>query len=138
VAKRSPLNERYGKHTAPAGKTRKSAAAAKPKRARAEGSAASWSKKKPPAGRRERLALHPPTPEYRKWRRIWWGLLGSAMVLSTLAWWLWRDDAGRVWGNWVLGGGYVAIFAAISIDWVKMRPLRKEWLASRGDADSAS
>lgn len=131
------MNERYGKHTAPAGKTRKSAASAKPKRAISSGTSGSASKAKPAASRGPRVSIHPPTPEYKRWRTIWWVLLGSAIVLSTLAWWLWQDDAQRSVGNWVLGAGYAMIFAAIFVDWSKMRPLRKEWAASGGKLPKA-
>jgi len=134
------MNERYGKYTAPGGKTRKSAASAKPKRS-AGGSASSGGSgsKKPSsaASRKPAVSIHPPTPEYKRWRTIWWVFLGGAIVLSTLAWWLWQDDARRDIGNWVLGGGYAMIFAAIFIDWTKMRPLRKEWMESGGKLPKA-
>ncbi len=143
MARRNPLNERYGKYTAPSGKTRKSAASAKPKRA-AGGAAPSTSRsasggKRPAsaASRKAPVSIHPPTPEYKRWRTIWWGFLGAAIVFSTLAWWLWQDEARRSFGNWVLGAGYAMIFAAIFIDWTKMRPRRREWMESGGKQPKA-
>ncbi len=131
------MNERYGKYTAPTGKTRKSAASVKPKRAAggapASGSRpASGGKNTSPARRPAPVSIHPPTPEYKRWRTIWWVFLGAAIVFSTLAWWMWQDAARRAIGNWVLGAGYAMILAAIFIDWTKMRPLRKEWMESGG------
>jgi hypothetical protein len=131
MARRNPMNERYGKHTAPSGKTRKSAASAKPKRPAS--APASGSKRVAPSAskRQERLRLDPQTPEFKKWRRIWWGCLGLAIVLSTAAWWLWRDQGSRsTLGGGTLAAGYVMIFVALAIDWLKLRPMRKAWLES--------
>jgi hypothetical protein len=85
VARRSPTNARYQKHGLPEGKTRKSAAAAKPKRS--SGSPAA----KPSAGKseyskeRKEAAMaawrSPADPEYRRWRTIWWGIFGAAIVM---------------------------------------------------------
>lgn len=126
------MNERYGKHTAPAGKTRRSAASAKPKRAAGSEGSSSAKKPAPSSKARSRLVINPPTPEFRKWRRVWWSFLGLAMALSTASFFMWRDDSLRVWGNWVLGAGYVMIFVAIGIDWLKLRPLRREWVDGGG------
>lgn len=133
MARRSPLNPRYGKHTAPPGKTRKSAASMKLKRARAERSDGDGKRPESSASKRPTTIVHPATPEYRRWRSVWWGLLASAIVLSTLAWWLWREEATRSIGNWVLAAGYACIFAAIAVDWVKLRVMRREWAERHGD-----
>lgn len=132
------MNERYGKYTAPGGKTRKSAASAKPKRA-AGANAPSSPKKAEPSASKKRVSpiIHPTTPEYRRWRIVWWSLLGGAILFSTLAWWLWQDEARRSLGNWVLGAGYAMIFAAIGVDWLKLRTLRQAWIAAGGEAGAA-
>jgi hypothetical protein len=124
------MNERYGKHTAPSGKTRKSAAAAKPKR-KAGTEAQRSSSKRPTSSagkKRQRIVINPPTPEFKKWRRIWWVFLGLAIAFSTVAYFLWRDEEMRAIGNWVLGAGYAMIAMALAIDWMKLRPLRRAWL----------
>lgn len=137
MGRRNPMNERYGKYTSPSGKTRKSAASAKPKRAK--GSTASSSSKKSSSSssrRKAALVLHPDTPAYKRMRRVWWSFLGGAVVLSTVAWWLWQEPARRAIGNWVLGAGYALIFAAMYIDWMKLRPMRSEWAARQSGAGS--
>lgn len=136
MARRSPLNPRYGKHTAPAGKTRKSAASMKPKRSGSDRAGRDAKRPESSASKRPAMIVHPPTPEYRRWRLVWWLLLGGAIVLSTLAWWLWRDTATRTIGNWVLAAGYACIFAAITIDWVKLRVMRRDWAEQHGSRAS--
>lgn len=130
------MNERYGKYTAPSGKTRKSAASAKPKRS--GGTTDSGKKSSSAASKRKPLVVHPQTPEYKRWRTIWWALLGGAIVLSMLAWWLWQDVSRRSLGNWVLGGGYVLIFSAMGIDWLKLRVLRREWTERTGGGSAGT
>jgi hypothetical protein len=124
MARRSPMNERYQKNTAPAGKTRKSAASAKPKRTSADAPAAPA--KKTPAAR-ERVVMNPPTEEFRRWRRIWWILLGGS-VAFTLASLAVRSYLQQVTvANVLLFIGYAGIFAALYLDMTKLRRLRKEW-----------
>lgn len=135
MSRRNPMNERYGKYTAPGGKTRKSAASAKPKRSGPGGSAVGSSKgAKSPATKKPRPPMYPQTPEYRKLRRIWLGLLLVAIVLSIGSWLLWSSE--RQAGSYVLAAGYVFIFAAIALDMLKMRPLRNAWLAERAGGGS--
>ncbi len=76
--------------------------------------------------------VHPATPEYKRLRLVWWFCLGGAIVLSTVAWLLWRNEDARTVGNWVLGAGYALIFVAVGIDWFKLRPMRQEWAATHG------
>lgn len=118
MARRNPANPRYQKgHEL--GKTRRSSASAKPKRAAGDSSAtqSSSTKKK----RLSLLAPVPPDPGYRKWRKIWLGLLGAAIVLSALAWW----QQATTFGNIVLGLAYGCIFTAFYIDFTKLRRMRK-------------
>lgn len=137
MARRNPMNERYGKHTAPAGKTRRSAASAKPKRAIADAPSAK-KRTTPAASKRSRIVMNPSTPEFKKWRRVWWAFLILAMVLSTAAYFMWRDESLRSWGNYVLGAGYAMIFVALGIDWLKLRPMRAEWLKAGGAGKAAA
>lgn len=130
------MNERYQKHTAPAGKTRKSAAAAKPKR-----DAGAQSKKKSPAKRsRSAFIGNPPTEEFRRLRKLWWILLGGSLIftMGSLAirewlqsWALYQQVAGAM-----LGIGYVMIGAALYIDLTKIRKMRKDWIEA-GAPDEA-
>lgn len=135
MARRNPMNPRYAKHTAPAGTTRKSAAAAKPKRSAGD---APVSKKGSSSGKPARSTmLHPPTPEYKKLRRVWWALLGGAMAFSTLSWWLWQNETLRTYGNYVLVAAYACLAFAIWLDFARLRPLRLKYNASGGKAAKA-
>lgn len=126
MARRSAMNERYQKNTLPSGKTRKSAAAAKPKRSTGTPSSAKSSKPKT-AAKREPLIVNPPTPEFRFWRRIWWALLVVAFVITAASWFIRDKLANPMWGNISLVAGYAAIFMALYIDWTKLRPMRQAW-----------
>lgn len=131
------MNERYQKNTAPAGKTRKSAAAAKPKRPTGAGGS-SASKKSSSAGKRasgQRIPLHPPTAEYRLWRRIWLGLMVAAMAIIALSWWLMQEKS--PYGLYALIAAYVVLGVGLFIDFVKLRRLRLDWQASGGTLPDA-
>jgi hypothetical protein len=129
MGRRSPSNERYQKHTTPAGKTRRSAAAAKPKRAAGGAPTKSSAKKVRP--KREKMAyFHPTTPEYKRLRLTWWVFLGGAMVLSTASYFMWKSPVLKDYGTYVLMAAYASIAFAIYLDWSKLRPLRKEWIES--------
>lgn len=91
---RNPMNERYQNGDAkPVGKTRKSAASAKPV-TKAASSVRMESKKTAKQhglfGRRKAASggssrperLVPDTPEYKKWRSIWLGVIAAAIVLT--------------------------------------------------------
>lgn len=139
MARRSPMNERYGKHTAPSGKTRKSAAAAKPKRSSAstpaKPSQPSGSRK--PAAKREPMAYNPDTPEYKKWRKIWWICLGTAFVSTGISFFVMPPRGpSQTIGSLLLGLGYTAIAAALYIDFTKLRKLRAEWIKSGKAAEA--
>lgn len=144
MARRNPMNARYQKNTQPAGKTRRSAAAAKPKRdSSIEPSSAKKSSdrragrpgpKKPAA--RQPLVIHPPVPEYKKWRRIWWIVIAISMVLAASSFLFWRDAESRRVGTWVLAAAYAFIAAAIYIDMAKIRPIRQRYTDSQREQQS--
>jgi hypothetical protein len=126
VARRNPLNARYQKNTAPAGKTRKSAAAAKPSRSdHAPAKSASSSSKGSSAGKKPSVLANPDTPEFRYWRRIWWVLVASALALTLASFALLSYAHQRTASNIVLGFAYGAIFMTFFVDWYKIRPMRK-------------
>lgn len=123
MARRSPMNARYQKNTGPAGKTRKSAAAAKPKRA----SSGTAEKSKSTSTKRAPLAINPPTEEFRYWRRIWWILLIGSVIFTfgslAVRQWLGQETVATV----LLAIGYAGIFGALALDWIKLRRMRREW-----------
>lgn len=132
MARRSPTNPRYAKYTGPEGKTRKSAAAAKPKKASSSGAKASSAKSssgsKP--ARSSALAMrNPTTPEFKAVRRQWWIALVVGLVLTAVSYAL-QAYVHTAWSRTaqasILGMAYVAIGYAFYIDWKKMRPMRRE------------
>lgn len=133
MARRSALNERYQKHTAPSGKTRKSAAAAKPKR---DAGTASKSKSSSRSG--SALLGNPDTEEFRRLRKWWWLLIGGSLLFTAvslgLQQWTPYESAASV----LLGIGYTLIFYALYVDWFKIRKLRKEWAESQKSGGSKS
>ncbi|MBE0476995.1 MAG: hypothetical protein IBX62_07865 [Coriobacteriia bacterium] len=114
MARRSPANPRYQRHTGPSGKTRRSASSAKVKRA---GEAR--------AAKRTRFGLPPATPEMKRWRRIWWALIGVALAFAaTMLIPGVREN--RVLATTALALEFAALGTAIYIDWKRIRPLRME------------
>jgi len=141
VSKRSPTNARYQKYQEPEGKTRKSAAAAKPAR-KAASTSASTSKSKSTATR-SAGRVDPQTPEFKALRKRWWTLLLVGVVLVTASWGVrYLDVAGNplhegkfAAGSFAmtyagllsaitLGLAYACIFYALYLDFAKMRPMR--------------
>jgi hypothetical protein len=148
VSKRAPTNARYQKYQEPAGKTRKSAAAAKPSR-KATGTSSTASKPKTAAGRRA-ARIDPQTPEFQALRKQWWILLLTGVILVTASWGVRYIDkpggflsAGRIaigsfnmtyaglLASVTLGLAYACIFYALYLDFAKMRPMRAA--AAKGD-----
>ena len=134
MARRSATNARYQKYQEPAGQTRKSAAAAKPKRSsnaapvKKNGKSSGSTSKGSSAAARRAVMVNPTTPEFKRIRKIWWGLLLGGLVLTTLSWVV-RDYLNTPWAttasNVVLGFAYAAIFYALYLDWTKLRPMRQ-------------
>lgn len=143
MSRRNPMNERYGKHTAPGGKTRRSAASAKPKRAEATGVGKKTSASKKPsafkgaqvkssASNKRPIVIHPDTAEYRRWRRIWWVLLVLPLVITLVSYPLMRENRPLAYG--MLGVAYACMAAALYIDFSKLRKIRQEWAERGGDS----
>jgi hypothetical protein len=141
VSKRAPTNARYQKYQEPPGKTRKSAAAAKPTR-KATGTSGTASKPKTAAGGRV-ARVDPQTPEFKALRKRWWILLLAGVVLVTASWGVrYIDKPGGILGSGslaigsfnmtyaalvasvTLGLAYACIFYALYLDFAKMRPMR--------------
>ncbi len=123
------MNERYQKQNEHAGKTRKSASSAKPKRE--AGSASSTSAKKAPVKKKTTWSdMVPSTPEIKKWRKIWYVLLVIALAGFGLAWWGQQID-----NDVVAIVGFIielgAVGVAIAIDLVVIRKLRTQAIKDR-------
>ncbi len=138
MGQRSPHNARYQKHTKPEGKTRRSAASVKPKRD--AGGTAQSSKSSSKKSSAKSKYLVPETPEYRKWRRVWWAALGGSAACALL--FLGADYLARQ-GIFEMPPGvrfgllavcYVFLGIGMYVDWRKVRPAREA--AIRGAVDT--
>jgi len=127
MARRSATNERYQKYTSPSGKTRKSAAQAKPKRAVGASPAPSTKSKSSGSSSKSTLSA-PQSEEYRRYRRLWWVLLGVALTLTTASWAIRQYTDLTQLSAIALGAGYASIFTALYIDWTKLRRIRQQWI----------
>ena len=152
MSQRNPMNERYTSEER-SGKTRKSAASAKPtskaassvrmqssksndkpkgffSRARNESTKDAGTRAKEKAQKRaaqeERFAYHDPdTDEYKKWRRIWWGCIAGAIVMTALSMYLLNAMNNRA-GVATLILGYIMLGLSIFIDIKKVRKIRNQ------------
>lgn len=146
MSQRNPMNDRYqtDEHT---GKTRKSAASAKPKTKAAAtvrvqstkkpkkkglfggggGNQQSKSAKKLEREKRAELNrkyYHPPTREYQRMRKLWWGLIIGAIVCGAITF------AGQQFLPTplvyvLLAVTYLLAVAALLLDSMKIRKLRR-------------
>jgi hypothetical protein len=148
MSQRSPYNDRS--RVEQKGKTRKSAAASRPKREAGASASSSPSKKAPAKKRtlwgrgpaREPVAPLVQTPEMRRLRRIWWGLWSASLIIAVGILALQQGAAANpaaaplldrflpfLWGLWVasLGGAF----------YLELGPLRKARAAAIAEAKSA-
>ena len=124
MSQRNPMNDRYttDEHQ---GKTRKSAAAMKPKTKAAasvrvqptvktkQQKKAEQKAQRVKQSELDRKYYNPPTAEYKRLRKMWWGCLIGAIVCVALSWVArsWQPE----WISYVaLGLSYVLIIAAFS------------------------
>jgi hypothetical protein len=138
MAQRSPHNARYQKYTKPEGKTRRSAASAKPKRdAGSTTGSGSSAKGKSGSSARGRYSV-PLTPEYKKWRNLWWWMLGGsagcAVLYLGLDYLLGRNAVPPFAKLGLLLACYVFLGIGMYVDWKKVRPAREA--AIRGESGS--
>ena len=138
MTQRNPLNERYQDENRK-GATRKSAASAKPVTKAASSVRIQPTEKTPQQKKaerkqqrakqqeRDRQFYNPPTAEYKRLRKIWWACLISAIVLTCVSF------AGNSFGlpapvTYVtLALAYVAIIAALYVDFSKCRKARQKY-----------
>jgi hypothetical protein len=134
MARRSALNERYQKNTSPAGKTRRSASSAKPKREAGSATSAGAKPKKKAANRpswREAMAAMPSTPEMKRWRWVWIGLILLALVIAAGIAFIPALRGNRT-ALYVGSALYVAsLGGAVYIDFAVIRKLRAQAMAAR-------
>lgn len=139
MSQRNPMNDRYqtDEHK---GQTRRSAASAKPKTKAASSVRVEPTTKTPQQKKAAKKAeqrkqqtqsvqyQNPPTAEFKKWRKIWWGLLIGAIVMVILSF-----AARMLFPEMeavtlvLLGLGYVGIIGALLTDFLKIRKLRRAY-----------
>lgn len=137
MSQRNPMNERY-QNDEHQGKTRKSAASAKPKSAAASSvyiKPKTKTKADKKAARRaerqkqaelERKYANPPTEEYKRLRKIWWVLLIGAIICLAASFFL-RDALGEFGFMIILVLSYVFIIAALWLEFSKMKKVRRAY-----------
>ena len=74
----------------------------------------------------DRKYYNPPTPQYKRLRKIWWALLIGAIAATALSW------VGRPWfpdavSYVMLGAAYVCIIGALYVDFSKIRKVRRAY-----------
>lgn len=141
MTQRNPMNERYNDENR-GGKTRKSAASAKPATARAATvrTPSPKTKKQKQAEARERERKQEQRyqavassqriedlPEYKKLRRIWWVCLIAAIVCIAISFASSSNDEMGFLYIPFLVAGYVLVIAAFYIDLGRVRKLRKKY-----------
>lgn len=130
MTQRSYSNERYRKD-AKIGKTRKSAAAAKPVRKQGEATSTKKTVKPKPAGQEKDWAGLPTSPEIKKWRRVWWVLLLGGLALIVASYFL-PGLKGNTKALQIISVIVLALSAgAIIIDLTVIRRLRNELMAKQ-------
>lgn len=144
MSQRNPQNERYNEENK-AGKTRKSAASAKPSARKATvHEPAPKSKKQKKEEQRQRdqrreaqaramgaeLSRYEDTPEYKKLRRIWWICIASAIALVAVSFLCSRNEQLGFLYIPLLILGYVLIIVAFYIDLGKIRKMKKQHTAN--------
>lgn len=143
MSQRNPLNDRYNTDEK-LGQTRKSAASMKPKTkaassVRLEPTTKSKKEKKQERKARERAErakqaqldrkyYNPPTEEFKRTKRLWWGLLIAAVVFTALSW-LIQGHVPDAVAFGMLITAYLCIFGALYVDLRKVRKLRREYQA---------
>lgn len=148
MARRNPLNEREVNKDAKTGTTKKSAASAKPVRKAADTvyiKSAGSSKSKPQTKEEKKeqrkkdterenkvyaasTAMTKATPEYSKYKKVWWVILVLAIAATVVAWimQLNRETVGELGMIVALVLAYAAIIFALILDFWKVRPIRKD------------
>lgn len=131
------MNDRYqtDEHR---GQTRKSAATMKPKTKAASSvriQPATKTKQQKKADKKtartkqteiDRQYYNPPTAEYKRLRKLWWGLLIGAIVMTALSW-VGRSFLPEAATYVALGVAYVCIIGALYVDFSKIRKVRRAY-----------
>ena len=148
MTQRNPMNDRYTEENR-TGKTRKSSASAKPKAERAatvrEPAPKTKEQKKKERKERERKEAEKAqalngrfeqTEGYKTLRRIWWGCLIGAIVLTAVSFYLTSQEGMQSISMAAMVIAYALIIAAFYIDLGKIRKERKIYNASIANSNT--
>ena len=157
MTQRNPMNERYqNTDEKKTGKTRKSAASAKPTtkaassvrivggsepKARSRYAKAqrrvNAQKNQQQAKKKDSAAYFKPTsPEYKKWRKIWIALIIVALVATSVSFWLAGRFESRISMYALLVLGWAALIGAVVVDMTKVRKARNAEMAAYAHSKS--
>lgn len=70
---------------------------------------------------------NPDTPEYKKWRKVWWGMLAGAIATTLLAFWASSTESYNFLTIPAVSVSYVLLFVAIVFDFMFLRKMRTEY-----------
>lgn len=146
MSQRNPMNERYTTDTKAGGKSRKSAASAKPKSAAAgsvvQGVKSKKTKKAASDNRSKRKEQRekeyqaeqrygdPPWKKFKIMKKLWIACLAGSIISVALAFGLGKVEDMPEWLNTAcLISAYVFIAATLYIDLGQIRRMRKKWVA---------
>ena len=128
MSQRSYANDRNRKGAKP-GSTRKSASSAKPVRKQGSAVSSVASSKPKKAGIEKDWSGLPTSPEIKKWRRVWWVLLLSGLGAIGVSYLVPEFRTNETVLKVVSAAVLVLSVAAILIDVVVIRKLRKDLMA---------
>ena len=74
----------------------------------------------------DRRYYNPPTPEYKRLRKVWWGLLIAAIVMTVLSF-AGRSFLPETVTYVTLGLAYACIIGALYVDFSKIRKVRRAY-----------
>lgn len=136
MSQRSYGNDRNRKD-GKTGHTRKSAAGAKPIRKQGTVDSSSSPAKPKKAGAEKDWSGLPTSPEIKKWRRIWWALLLSGLVLIAGSYAVPDLRTNEAVLRVVLAVVLACSFTAVGIDLIVIRRLRNELIAKTAKKTSS-
>jgi len=125
MARRSPLNPRYQKNTGPAGKTRRSSSAMKPKREVGASTSSGGAKK--PAPKRGQAINRDVSPEMRLWQRVNYGLMALVIIGAAGYWFFAQQLHNRGLAQASLALEVTAAIVSIWVIFGPSRRARNEW-----------
>lgn len=70
---------------------------------------------------------NPPTPEYKRWKKVWWAMLGGAIALTAFSFWASGQESLQSLMYPTIGLSYALLFLAIVLEFTFLRKLRRTY-----------